>query len=48
MYLITPHIPNLKQLYCFFFSLCIRMSRRNVIFGDKEIKKVTFTKTKNS
>ena len=29
-----------------FFSPSIRMSRKNVNFGDKKIKKVTFIKTK--
>ena len=33
-----------KKVY--FFSLNIRISGKNMNFGDKKIKKVNFTKTK--
>ena len=43
-YAITLRTP--KLLYFFSFSSNIRMSGKNVKFGNKKIKKVTFTKTK--
>ena len=42
----TPHTPKLLLKDVLFFSPNIRMSRKNVNFGGKKIKKVTFTKTK--
>ena len=45
--MITLHTPKnrYKNIYIYFFSQSIRMSGKNVNFGDKN-KKVTFTKTK--
>ena len=44
--MLTLRIPKLREKKFIYFLLCIRMSRKNVNFGDKKIKKVTFTKTK--
>ena len=44
--MLTLRIPKLREKKIIFFLLCIRMNGKNVNFGDKKIKKVTFTKTK--
>ena len=45
-YAITPCTPKSLLKNLLFFSSSIRMSEKNVDFGDTEIKKVTFIKTK--
>ena len=37
---------NCYQKFCTFSSIRIRINRNNVNFGDRKIKKVTFTKTR--
>ena len=45
MWWLSVH-PNCYEKKFFFFLSSIRMSGKNVNFGDKKIKKETFIKTK--
>ena len=41
-----PRHPNCYKKFVIFFSYSIRMSSKSVNVGDKNLKKVNFTKTK--
>ena len=40
------HPNHYKKIFTSFFSSSIKMSGKNINFGDKKVKEVTFAKTK--